>query len=134
MPEILEDLVRRIQRLETEVLRLQTQKVLFDILNANTPAQITANQNDYDPGDYDFLQLTSDASRNISGFSNGYDGRRLLVNAYGTTTSIVLLHNSGLSLVQNRIRTPTGLSITLTSAKSAYFLYYNLFWNLLFYS
>lgn len=111
--ETIRQMMRNIQRIEEEQKRLAAQTRLFNILNVNTPSQITSNQDNYDPGDYDYLRLTSDASRNISGFSGGVNGRVLyLMN--GGTQNIVLLHNSGLSVAGNGIRCPGAASYTMT--------------------
>jgi hypothetical protein len=74
-----------------------------------TPAQITANQNDYDPlfgsgrvaGTW---RISSDAARNITGIAGGYSGRRLtLINVNGAANTITLTAEDALSAAANRI-------------------------------
>lgn len=138
--ETIRRMIKEINALKEEQKRLAAQTRLFQIMNVNTPAQITANQNDYDPGDYDFLVLSTDASRNISGFAGGVDGRKLYLMNSGAQ-NIVLLHNSGLSTQGNRLRCPGAVSYTMTTngtgTKTRAELIYIIsggvgFWNVMF--
>jgi hypothetical protein len=55
-----------------------------------SPAQITANQNDYNPTgavDADIWRLTSDQARKITGIAGGYDGRRIEIQNVNTVGS-----------------------------------------------
>lgn len=79
---------------------------------ATTPAQITANQDDYDPGDATYFRLSSDASRTITGIGFGSNGKHLiLVNVGGF--NIVLANQSVASTDLNRFITGTGGDVTL---------------------
>lgn len=69
-----------------------------------SPAQITANQNDYNPAGIasaSVLQISSDASRTISGLAGGGEGRIVCVLNVGSQ-SITLLDESGSSSAANR--------------------------------
>lgn len=62
-----------------------------------SPAQITANQNDYNPtglADASVLRLSTDASRNITSIAGGADGRVLLILNVGSN-NIVLKDDDG---------------------------------------
>lgn len=69
-----------------------------------SPAQITADQNDYSPADLNIaetLLLTSDAARSITGLAGGTDGANLkIVNRGGF--DITLVSASAASLAANR--------------------------------
>lgn len=85
----------------------------YPVLNENTPAQITANMNDYAPGDYAALRLSTDASRSISGFTSGKKGRVLKILNVGATNNLVILHDSATSAIANRILSHTAANFTL---------------------
>ncbi len=89
----------------------------------NTPAQITAAQNNYAIGNYTVLRLSTDASRNITGFTGGFQGRILIIINVGAQ-NIVLVNNSGSSSTGNKIITGTGADVTLATTTSA-LLYYD---------
>jgi hypothetical protein len=77
------------------------------------PPQITANQNDYNPagvGAASVLQLSSDASRNVTGLQGGTDGRLILVCNAGSNP-IVLKDSSASSSAANRFN--FGADVTL---------------------
>lgn len=112
--QIIRDMVKKIDELEREQRRLASLGPLYSILNLNTPAILTANQNDYDPGEYDILQLTSNASRTITGISGGVVGRVLTLVNIGNF-SIVLAHASASSLTVNQIYIPGGANITMST-------------------
>lgn len=74
------------------------------IASGISPAQITANQNNYNPTDLataSVLRLSSDASRDITGLAGGADGRILLVFNVGSN-NIVLKDESASSTAANR--------------------------------
>lgn len=95
-------IVRRLTGLEKSLERLQVSTALYDVLNENTPAQITSNQNNYSIGEYEVLRLSSDTSRNITGFSGGVKGRSLTIINVGSN-EISLVQQSVLSSASNRI-------------------------------
>lgn len=117
-------IVKRITDLERSVrTMLSSGNSLYTVLNENTPAQITANMDNYTPGDYDALRISSDAGRNITGISSGKKGRVLWMHNVGAQ-NINLVHQSANSSVGNRIISPTGANITLGANDSAR-LYYD---------
>jgi len=132
VPSIDEEIIRRLSALEKEVQRLENTRNLYDILNVNQPAQLTADQNDYVIGDYDLLLMSADAPRTITGFAGGVDGRVLCILATDHTISIE--HDSVSSAAGNRIVTPTGATVDVASPSSAQFVYYLSYWILMFVS
>jgi hypothetical protein len=94
-------------------------------MRENSPAQITANQNDYAIGSYSVLRLTSDGSYNITGFAGGVQGKFLYiinVNLYGSGRNLTLKHDQT-SSTANRIYTPNQLDFTLAPAGVAILWY-----------
>jgi hypothetical protein len=78
-----------------------------------TPAQITANQNDYAPAghaDAFMFRLSADASRNITGLQGGTDGRIVVLTNVGTQ-NITLTDDDVLSTAANRFRLESTLTI-----------------------
>ncbi len=88
-----------------------------------SPAQIAADQNDYNPAGLaaaSILRLSSDAARSITGLSGGGDGRAVaLLNA--GTQSIVLKTEHGGSSAGNRFA--LGADVTLAARQSALLWY-----------
>ena len=109
---LLPELIRRFVDLERRVRFNATQIPLYDVRNENTPSQITANQDNYDPGEYDVLRLSSDASRNITGISGGKMGRWMTLINTGSN-NIVLIHQSTSSLAANRMIMSSGFNVTI---------------------
>jgi hypothetical protein len=94
-------------------------------IRENSPAQITANQNDYAIGSYSVLRLTSNGSYNITGFAGGVQGKFLYiinVNAYGSGRNLTLKHNQTSSSA-NRIYTPGGTDFVLSPGGAAILWY-----------
>lgn len=122
-----DDLLLRLIKDTTEIRaalrRVVANLPLFDISNENTPPVITANQNNYVPGNYDVLRLSSDAPRTITGFSGGVKGRFLHLFNVGSY-EITLANLSLLSLSANQIRSFTGFDIIL-NAGGELVLYYD---------
>lgn len=85
---------------------------------ANTPAQITANQNNYAPGTGWFQRWSSDASRNITGLTAGVDGQIIEIWNVGSQ-NIVLQNENASSTAANRFTTSTGADLTLAASKCA---------------
>lgn len=129
--DILENILKRLGRLESQATGLQAQLPLFTILNVNEPAQITANQNNYDPGDYDLLHINTDASRTITGFTGGVEGRVLIIHLIGTN-NVVLANLSASSDVGNRIVTQSGANLTITPRNAVFMVYRDTQWRILF--
>lgn len=82
-----------------------------------SPAQITANQNNYTPTGWGarIVRLSSDASRDITGFGAGTNGQRVLLSNTGAQ-NIVLVHGSGLSTTQTIC--PGAVNFTLNTGDS----------------
>jgi hypothetical protein len=89
-----------------------------------SPPQITANQNDYNPtgvATASVLQLSSDASRNITGLAGGAEGRVVSLINIGSQP-IVLPDESTSSSAANRFALGSNLTVT---AKQAAMLRYD---------
>jgi len=70
-----------------------------------TPSQITADQNDYAGATADVNRLSSDAARNITGFSAGVSGQAILLVNVGSF-AITLKHQNTGSTAANRVIVP----------------------------
>ena len=81
---------------------------------SRTVVEITADQDNYDPGVGIAIRLSSDASRTITGITGGVDGRRLLLINAGSN-DIVFANQSASSQEVNRIITGTGGSVTVAA-------------------
>lgn len=93
---------------------------------ANTPAQITSNQNNYNPGAKAYIQRWStDASRNVTGLgfstTSSPSQTHLIINV--GTTDIVLTHQDTNSTDINRFLNSSGANITLTANQAALVVY-----------
>lgn len=80
---------------------------------ALTPAQITADQNNYNPGTGWFQRWSSDASRNVTGLVAGVDGQVAEIWNVGTQ-DIVIVHQSASSLAANRFINASAANYTVT--------------------
>jgi hypothetical protein len=93
---------------------------------ATSPAQITSNQNNYNPGGRSYFQRwNSDASRNITGLvfaSTAADGERHLIANVGSQ-NIVLQNENASSTAANRFTNSTGADITLSANQAAEIIY-----------
>jgi hypothetical protein len=89
---------------------------------AQTPAQITADQNNYSPSVGLFQRWSSDASRNVTGVVAGVDGETRFVWNVGTQ-NIVLQNENASSTAANRMTTSTGADLTLSANKCALMMY-----------
>jgi hypothetical protein len=88
-----------------------------------TPAQITADQNNYNPTGLAtayVLRLSSDATRTITGLAGGADGRELILVNVGSQ-NIVLADEHASSTAANRFALDT--SLTLGADTAARLLY-----------
>lgn len=91
-------------------------------IQAASPAQITGDQNNYNPSPAGFWRLSSDASRTITGIAGVYDGRVLNIVNVGSQ-NIVLANQHVGSFAVNRIITGTGANITLAADDTAMLVY-----------
>lgn len=83
-----------------------------------SPAQITADQNDYNPtglSTASVLRLTTDASRNITGLAGGSDGRVILIHNIGSF-ALVLKDESASSTAANRFALNADVSLGADSS------------------
>lgn len=87
----------------------------------SSPAQITSNQNDYNPGAFGWLRLSTDASRDITGFTGGAEGRELRITNIGAFN--IVLKEQVTSTAANQIITGTAADVTIATLKSALLKY-----------
>lgn len=88
-----------------------------------TPAQIGADQNNYNPGaSFGNLRLSSDASRTLTGMLNARDGYVMWIWNIGTH-DIVFANESSSSTASKRFHTNTGSDITLGANGVAFAMY-----------
>lgn len=87
----------------------------------NTPSQITADQNDYNPSYVSrFYRLSSDASRNITGWNaNTPQSGQVHTLCNVGSNNIVLVNQSASSTAARRFLTNTGADITLGANEAA---------------
>lgn len=85
-----------------------------------TPAQMTASQDNYNPGGVSRVQRwSSDASRNVTGLSiSQVDGETHMIINVGSNP-IVLVNESASSTAGNRFTNSTGADITLSANQAA---------------
>lgn len=93
----------------------------------NTPAQITADQNNYNQwgAAYGrFLRLSSDASRSLTGlYATGVADGQLHVIINVGAQNIVLVNESASSTAANRFHNTSGADITLAADQQALLIY-----------
>lgn len=88
------------------------QASIYDVVNESTPAQITANQNNYDIGLAEVLRIDLNAAHSITGLTGGVKGRFLeIVNI--SSYNLTLVHESGSSSAANRFKIPGSENIVL---------------------
>jgi hypothetical protein len=99
--------------------------LLADHQSIITPAQITADQNDYAPANAinaRTWRVSSDASRTITGITAGFSGQTVVLINVGAQ-DIVLANQSGSSVAANRLITGTGGNVTMQTLESAILWY-----------
>jgi hypothetical protein len=117
----------------TNAAGTETQKVtigsIVDLARTNTvesPAEITANTNNYEPGaGKDIFRLTADAARNITGIVARNDGDAILLINVDSTDAITLKHASADSTDVNRILVPWEGDYVLAAKGGAALLVYD---------
>jgi len=92
----------------SRVISTQETALIFPMV---TPAQITANQNNYNPGTGTAFRLKAESSREITGWVSAVDGKILILTNVGTQ-NIKLKDNSTSSLEPNRFDLPGDFTIT----------------------
>jgi hypothetical protein len=91
-----------------------------------TPAQITADRNDYNPGQATYFRLSSDASRTITGWGNSQiDGMFVASIVNVGSNDIVFAHQSLSSSAANRFICKGAADITLAANEEAAMWYDN---------
>ncbi len=88
-----------------------------------TPAQITSNQNDYNPtgaGSADVIRLSSDAARDITGIAFMAAGKAVLLLNVGTQ-NIVLKDESSSSVAANRFALSADLTLAADTGALAWY-------------
>lgn len=88
----------------------------------DSPAQLTGNQNDYNPSAAGVWRLTSDASRNITGIVPRFPGRLLIILNVGAQNIVLQNQNAG-SANANKIITGTGADVTMVPDDTAILWY-----------
>jgi parallel beta-helix repeat protein len=94
--------------------------------DTTTPAQLTADVNNYHPSvDNPYAgvwRLSSDASRTITGIARGFAWRRITIFNIGSN-EIILADQSGSSSAANRIDTGSGAAVSLLAGDAAQLVY-----------
>jgi hypothetical protein len=101
---------------------------IVDLARANTvtsPAEITANTNNYDPGAGDIFRLTADAARNITGIVARANGDAILLINVDSADAITLKHADAASTDVNRILVPWEGDYVLAAKGGAALLIYD---------
>lgn len=117
-------LVKDVNDIRSLLRRTVANLPLFDISNEDSPEQITSNQDDYVPGNFDVLRIYSDAPRTITGFRGGVKGRFLRLFNVGNY-EITIAASSGSSSYENRVVSPTGFDMII-NAGGELLLYYDI--------
>jgi len=92
-----------------------------------SPAQITADQNNYNPSGLataNVLRINSDAVRSITGLTAGVSGQTIFVINTGSSFSIFLVEESASSTAANRFVSNWGTGVELVP-KGAAILFYD---------
>lgn len=114
MPAIRHDdlllrLVKENTYIRSALRSVTTNLPLYDIASENTPAQLNADQNNYAPGNYDIIRLSSTLAVSITGLRGGVKGRMIRIFNDGLY-SISLTHQSASSTAENRFKFSSGFS------------------------
>lgn len=88
-----------------------------------SPSQITASQNDYNPGAGDIFRLDANAARDITGVVAGSNGQAILLVNVGSH-AITLKHESASSTAANRLTVPWAGDYVLSASGGAALLVY----------
>lgn len=93
-------------------------------LEGNEYRTISASQNDFSTaGENIYVTVSGASSRGITGFANGFSGRRITVFNAGTANNLLLSHESTSSSTENRISSGTGADVTLGLGDCATLVY-----------
>lgn len=109
---------------------------LSSSLGTISPAALSADQNDYNPGAAGIMRLTTNDAgvRTLTGIGiSQTDGQRLVIYNIGTVDSILLAIASGSSSAANRFANGTAVgNITVAVGTKREFVYSNSLWELLY--
>jgi hypothetical protein len=128
MPAIRQDqailrLIKQVNDIWAALRQVTVNLPLFDIANENTPDQITSDQNNYVPGNYDILRLSSSKDVNITGLRGGVKGRALRIFNVGSYR-ITFTHQDANSDAANRFDIVGEEDISVFAGGNIY-LYYD---------
>jgi hypothetical protein len=90
----------------------------------NSPAQITANQNNYSLPSADIVRVNSNAARDVTGFVAGTSGQAVLLVNVGSH-AITIKHQSASSNAANRVVVPWAGDFVLDANGGAVLLVYD---------
>lgn len=110
--DLLLRIVKEITYIRSALRHVTTNLPLYDIASENTPAQLTANQNNYAPGNYDVLRLSSSLAVSITGIRGGVKGRSLRIFNTGAY-AITLAHQNASSDAANRLKFATAANVLI---------------------
>lgn len=99
--------------------------LLADSQSVISPAQIISNQNDYSPTNAlaaSTWRINSDAERTITGIAAGNSQQFITLTNIGSFT-IMLAHQSSLSVAANRFQTPSSAAYALQANNSVMLVY-----------
>lgn len=117
-------LVKDVNDIKAALRQVTTNLPLYDIANENTPAAISTDQNNYVPGNYDIIRLSSTTTITITGLAGGVKGRSLKILNIGSN-AITLANGSTSSLPENRFRFLSGIDF-IVYPDSNIVLYYDI--------
>lgn len=100
-------------------LELFNGNIQFDQKNI---ANLDSNKDNFAIGSGTFIRMQSDASRQVTGFTGGLDGRQIMIRNFGTN-NIVFMISSGSSTAANQFLFSTGTNITVASNQSITLMY-----------
>lgn len=93
---------------------------VFGLASAISPAQLTANTDNWAPTGIEtcnVIRFSTDASRNITGITQGWDGRVLVLENTGSNDAV--LKHDVTSTAANRFYCPNGADFTLKANSAA---------------
>lgn len=120
---IIQGLTREVMALREEVERISKLTPLYDMKNVDGYANLTADQNNYALGTFDFIKLNPTANRTINGMTNGYKGRTLYLKNVSNSFTISFTNQNASAILENRITTPTVATVVLAVRQTAVFVY-----------
>lgn len=100
----------------------RTNQISFN--NGGLVASLATTVNDFSVGYSDIAYLTSvSSSRNVTGLSGGFSGRKLTVINAGASLNVGLANQNAGSAAENRIFSSTGADVVLTPGACANLVY-----------